>query len=436
MAPSVADTIPPDSPSSDDEASVMALYSASAAAKIWGVASRALNQESPPSSIPEYTPPSGTEYVMSDVDFWTSGFFPGSLCLLYERQRRWPHTCSVETCHNSTLQPSHLKLRHACHWWSENLHKQAARTDTHDLGFMIQPWARVLWQLDGDVRSRDSLIKAAYSLASRFDPTTNCIRSWDTCFTKRYSFADPSKDFLVIIDSMMNIDLLYWVANLTEDRKLSDIASAHASTILKSNIREDNSTWHVVNFDQKTGRIKQRMTNQGYSDDSCWTRGQAWGIVGFAQCYGWTGNEDYLQASCKLADYFLDRLPSDYVPPWDFDAPKPAPRDTSAAMVAAYGMLLLYEVMPEAERFLAAAIRITAAVVRTSMNAEASFVTAASGAEAVDLGGSDTILMHATINNYEYAPRRWADHGLVYADYFFLLVGNKLLEMGKYECLE
>lgn len=171
------------------------------------------------------------------------------------------------------------------------------------------------------------------------------------------------------------------------------------------------------------------MTNQGYSDASCWSRGQAWGIAGYAQAYSWTKEPEFLDASRKLADYFLSRLPEDNVPYWDFDAPLPGPRDTSAALIAAYGMLLLHQTS-EDSGYLEAALRIISGVLSLSLSPEAQFFKTSRGNEAVDLGGPETIVMKATINNYEFAPRRWADHGLVYADYYFLLIGNELLKMG------
>ncbi|KAK4504978.1 hypothetical protein PRZ48_002941 [Zasmidium cellare] len=367
--------------------------------------------------------PGESTYTSTDASFWTSGFFPGSLYLLRERQRKWPDKTSSEV-HS-------LRLQFASRWWSHNLHQQASLQGTHDLGFLIQPWTQRGWELDGDRQCYDSLVTAAYGLAERFDPKIGCIRSWDTCFTKRYSFADPSEDFLVIIDNMMNLDLLYYVSELVEDQTLSNIATRHAFTSMNAHIREDNSTCHVVNFDPTTGRIKQRMTNQGYSDESCWSRGQAWGITGYAQCYHRTKDDRFLQKSIELAEYFLSHLPKDGVPYWDFDAPKSGPRDTSAAMIAAYGLLLLHESINGDEKFLADALRLVGAVCENWLSPEARFVASGGGeAPGVDLGGHDTILLGATINNYEFAPRRWADHGLVYADYYFLLVGNKLLEMG------
>lgn len=224
--------------------------------------------------------------------------------------------------------------------------------------------------------------------------------------------------------------MLYYVASLTNNPKLAKIATSHAITTLTANIREDNSTCHVVNFEQRDGSIKGRMTNQGYSDTSCWSRGQAWGIAGYAQAHRWTKEARFLDASCRLADYFLERLPDDNVPYWDFDAPLPGPRDTSAALIAAYGMLLLHQAIGSGSMYLDAALKILGGVVSQSMSPQARFVVTSRGDEAVDLVGIETIVMNATINNYEFAPRRWADHGLVYADYYFLLIGNEMLRMG------
>lgn len=212
---------------------------------------------------------------------------------------------------------------------------------------------------------------------------------------------------------------------------LARIASTHAATLIDSHLRPDSSTFHVVDFDQTTDGIKQRFTNQGYSDDSCWSRGQAWGIAGYAQTYGWTKDVKFLSVSQRLADYFIEHLPDDGVPYWDFDAPKPGPRDTSAALAAAYGMLLLYKHAPQSsDKYLKAALRIINAVIDMSLAPEATVLTDGDNEEHVDLGENDTIVLNATINNFEFAPRRWANHGLVYADYFFLLIGNTLLDMG------
>lgn len=215
------------------------------------------------------------------------------------------------------------------------------------------------------------------------------------------------------------------------DERLWNIAKTHALTLMKSHVRNDYSTCHVVNFDQHNGLVKERITNQGFSDDSCWTRGQAWAITGYAQTYGWTHDKRFLDVSCRLADHFIAHLSEDKVPIWDFSAPLTGPKDSSSAMIAAYGMLVLHGyVAYSTTKYLDTAVEIVDAVLKTSKSPDARFRRRADGKVEVENVGEESILLHATINNYELAPRRWADHGLVYADYYFLLIGNQLLEMG------
>ena len=246
----------------------------------------------------------------------------------------------------------------------------------------------------------------------------------------------------------MNLDLIFTVAAQTSSRELYEIAVSHAKVTQRTNIRDDFSTVHLVVFDPDTGEIKQRLTNQGYSHTSCWARGQAWAITGFAETYHWTRDDSFLATARGCADYFVSRLPETGVPPWDFDAPGglAEPRDTSAALVAAYGILLIADALRargEPSGYLTAALRIVKAVCERHLNPPASFMvgeqmirtvehgeTLSAAKVEVDVGAGETIVNGATINNFEFAPRRWADHGLVYADYFFILVGNKLLEMG------
>ncbi|KAL7946942.1 glycoside hydrolase family 88 protein [Trichoderma barbatum] len=429
---------------------LQALYSSNVAAKIWGVAAPALFKSEPPTLYPEYTKPGGIRYVYRELDFWTSGFFPGSLYLLLERERRFKRELALlreSPKPSSTLHPMHLEF--ACKWWTTNLHQNSTLGSTHDLGFMVFPWAKLAWTLDHDVLARDTIIRASRMLASRYVPAAGAIRSWDTCTTLRYSFTDPTKEFLFIIDNMMNLDMLFWAASETGDQEMYQIAVNHARKTQACHIRADHSTTHLVVLDPDTGNIKSRLTNQGYSDTSSWARGQAWAIAGFAQTYGWTQDISFLQTARACADYFLCKLPANDVPPWDFCAPTDTeqPPDTSAAVIAAYGMLLIHEALAqqgEQSSYLESAVRIVKAVCSKHMTPDSSFTTTTSTLDTVEQNvlnlqteltvrqedaTPQTILGGATINNYEFAPRRWANHGLVYADYFFLLLGNKLLEM-------
>lgn len=443
------------------------LYAPSVTAKLWSVAQQALKlSASPPTLYPEYTHPGGSKYVYRDLEFWTSGFFPGSLYLLLERQFRYPHVFQQK----QQSSPLHrLQLEHACTWWTENLHANAHLATTHDLGFMIMPWARPAWELRHDARALETLKTAAATLFGRYSPEVGAIRSWDSVVTRSYTFQDPTAEFLVIIDNMMNLSLLFYVAAQTGNATMRAAAVSHAHTTRRTHVRDDGTTAHLAVLDPADGAVRERLTNQGRHHGSCWSRGQAWAVAGFAEAWGWTREEEFLDTAVFCADVFLARMPEgdDAVPPWDFEPvaaerevekkEKREPTDTSAAMIASYGFLLIYEALklrqsPHAQKYLDAALRITSAVCGGYLTPRAKFVPRTDGATVrsivdtpdhgaeeqdvavvgfdVDDGGCEAILDGATINNYEFAPRRWANHSLVYADYYFMLVGNKLLEMG------
>ncbi|PSN61387.1 glycoside hydrolase family 88 protein [Corynespora cassiicola Philippines] len=423
------------------------LYSQSVEGKLWIIAAKGLARPSPPVLFPEYTKPGGVEYVYRELDFWTSGFFPGSLHALLERRRKYRHLTSPSF--GATENVHELQLEFACKYWTENLHQNALLGTTHDLGFMIMPWAKLAYELNHDLRALQTIKTTADTLFSRFNSNMGCIRSWDKCVTKKYNFYDLDTDYMVIIDNMMNLDLLFYAAARTSNVEMHQAAVEHARTTAKTHVRPDGSTTHLIVLDPQTGNVKHRLTNQGYSHTSCWARGQSWGIAGFAETFLWTREPEFLETARKCADYFLDRLPESGIVPWDFDALEvegaPQPPDTSAAMIASYGMLLIHQALNslgQSSHYLMEALRIIRAVCTGHVNPEAQFgvtrhvvETVEHGATeetslSVEIGAGETILNGATINNYEFAPRRWANHGLVYADYYFLLVGNKLLEMG------
>jgi hypothetical protein len=247
----------------------------------------------------------------------------------------------------------------------------------------------------------------------------------------------------------MNLDLLFYAASKTGNSEMFSAARQHARTTARMHIRPDGSTTHLIVLDPQSGEIRHRLTNQGYSHTSCWARGQAWAIAGFAETYHWTLDEGFLLVSQRAADFFLARSDESGVVPWDFDAREVEgpgqPSDSSAAMIAAYGMLLIHQALValgQPSRYLTEALKIIRAVCVNHLNPAAALLETKTEVETVEhgrvqvavqhieMGIGETILNGATINNFEFAPRRWADHGLVYADYYFLLVGNKLLEMG------
>ena len=141
----------------------------------------------------------------------------------------------------------------------------------------------------------------------------------------------------------MNLSLLYWAAKESGDPRFRHIATAHADTALKHFVRLDGSVNHIVCFDPKSGEPVRVLGGQGYGPDSAWSRGQAWALYGMANIYQFTREERFLQAAQRVAHHFVAALPEDHVPYWDFRLPRTdgEPRDSSAAAIAASGLLEL-----------------------------------------------------------------------------------------------
>ena len=252
----------------------------------------------------------------SNSGWWCSGFYPGTLLYLYEQNKDAALLTEAERIMRS-------------------LEKEQYNKTTHDLGFMMFCSFGNANRLLPSQAYRDILINSAKSLSTRFDPKVGCIRSWDS----------KKKEFLVIIDNMMNLELLFWATRATGDSSFARIAITHANTTIKNHFRDDYSFFHVVNYDPETGAVQQRRTAQGFADGSAWARGQAWGLYGYTVMYRETKNPVYLEQANHIANFYLNHpnLPADKIPYWDFNAPNipAALRDASAAAVTASALLEL-----------------------------------------------------------------------------------------------
>jgi hypothetical protein len=151
--------------------------------------------------LPDTVPQDGLErgHYQYREKFWTCGFFPGSLYLLLERLIRHPTRLGVPDTIRDQLR---LNLHGICQEWAAMIEWMCERSDTHDLGFLIQPAFKRQWQLFKDQKSLSVLHRAARSLASRNNDTLNAIRSWDKTGNKRFAYSKESGDFLVIVDSL------------------------------------------------------------------------------------------------------------------------------------------------------------------------------------------------------------------------------------------
>lgn len=358
-----------------------------------------------PTSFPHVSNKGANKVVYEPFEWWTSGFFPGTLRVLTER---------VET-HGRPVGVEAAKLEALARDWQRKLEPHQNNVNTHDIGFLIMPSFYRDYKLHGSKAAADIIVQSAESLLTRWSEKVGAFRSWNGMKNHRMDFSNMATDFLVIIDNMMNLDLLYVASEITGDPKYAAKATKHAETTLNDGpIRPDFSTYHMVVYDPTTGTRKAGLTVQGYEHETTWSRGQAWALYGFASCYKYTRDERFLDAARKLTDYFLSRVDNGAVF-WDFDAPRPCEWDTSAAMIACSGMLLICQEAGTHE-YVSAVAEILDRVLKEGQT----------GPDGV------YILDRATVynNRFAFGRERVADTGLVYADYYFLETGNRLLEMG------
>jgi len=317
---------------------------------------------------------------MTSPKGWTSGFYPGVLWYTYALTG--DSLFSASAAHHTELLE---EIRHY--------------SGTHDLGFMIFCSYGNGYLLGDREEYREVILDAARNLSSRFNPKVGAIKSWD--------WAPERWPFPVIIDNMMNLELLFWATAETGDSTFYRIADTHARTTLKHHFREDYSTWHVVDFDPASGEVRSKETHQGYSDESAWSRGQAWALYGYSMTFRETGDPVFLDQAEKIARFMMDhlRLPEDGIPYYDYDAPgiPEEPRDASAAAITASAMIELFG-HTNREEYLEFADRILSA-----LSDEPYFIS--------DPSDDPFLLRHSTGSKpgpYE------VDAPIIYADYYFV----------------
>lgn len=256
------------------------------------------------------------KFETSDSKFWVSGFYPGTLLYLYE------------ALDNPALKKEADRIMNV-------LKKEQFNTSTHDLGFMMFCSFGNANRLNPQDDYTKILMNSAESLASRFNEKLGVIRSWDS----------DEESYLVIIDNMMNLELLFWASEHSGDPNYRRIAVTHANTTLKNHFRDDFSSCHVIDYNENTGGINEKRTLQGFANESAWARGQAWGLYGYTVAYRETNDEKYLDQAEKIAEFILNHpnLPDDKIPYWDFDSPDipDESRDSSAGAIMASGLLEL-----------------------------------------------------------------------------------------------
>lgn len=333
-------------------------------------------------SFPERT--ENGRWVLTDPDqhgWWVGGHWVGLLWLAYA----------------ATGDPSFAA---AARDWAKRLLPQLNDQADHDLGFLFKLGFVLGYQLTGDENLKAPALEAAAILSRRFNSHGHFIQAWGALD------ASPELRGRTIMDTMMNLDLLFWAGKETGDPRYVEIATAHARTTLAHHFRPDGSTSHVCDFDPETGAFLKQDTHQGLSADSCWSRGQAWGVYGFADCYSATGDPAFLNASRRLIEYLWPRLPADFIPYWDFDStliPNDV-RDSSAASILAAGLLSL------------ASIENDLSLANIWQNRAVSILESLWQTYTSRNTGEASLLLHGTRSK----PHNLMDHGLIYGDYYFV----------------
>ena len=252
--------------------------------------------------------------------YWCNGFWIGMLWLAYKVTKK-------------------EKFKSKAYELCKIIGPRKNSNKIHDLGFLFYPSFCVGYEITRDEQLKSVALSAADSLLSRFNNKIGAITV----------SGDTKKSGLTAIDTMMNLPLLWWAYEKTGDIRYYNVACKHAFTTMQYFVRDDGSTYHIVEFDLESGQVRKRITLQGYSDESCWSRGQAWAIYGFTLAYKYAKKKEFLRTVEKLVDYYIANCPSDYVPYWDFNDPEipNTVKDSSMAAIAASGLLDLSEVEPD-----------------------------------------------------------------------------------------
>lgn len=259
---------------------------------------------------------------------WESGMWTGLYWMIYE--------LTGDKAFYSAAQ-SQVKI-------FERVAKEAVTLNDHDTGFKYSPSCVAAYKITGDTKARDAALRAAEIQLEHYCPINNFL----ICNGTR-SENDPKENYRTLVDSMLNIPLFFWAYTETGNPEFYEAGTNHYNTTLKYLIRDDGSSYHHYLFDADDFKPIGGLTWQGHRDESCWSRGQSWLIFGYPTAYGYTQDKDIFDVHRAVSYYFLNNLPSDMIPYWDFDFNDGSlePRDSSAAAIATAGLMEMCKYLDE-----------------------------------------------------------------------------------------
>ena len=257
------------------------------------------------------------KYRLKGNDDWTNGFWTGMLWLAYEwtKEKNFLTRAMENIDSFQTRLDDHFVLDH------------------HDIGFLYSLSAGAGYKITVDEHCKQEVIQAADVLLARFQEKGEFIQAWGT-------YGDP-QEYRLIIDSLLNLPLLFAATQLSGEPRYAEAASKHYQTVRKTVIKNDATTFHTYYFDPETGQPSHGATHQGNSDQSIWARGQSWAILGLPLNESYLHSQPFPENYPQIVEVFLAHLPADLVPYWDFDFndQHPAEKDSSALAIAACGLL-------------------------------------------------------------------------------------------------
>lgn len=320
------------------------------------------------------------KYRIKANDDWTNGFWTGMLWLAYE----W--TGGQDFLDRAMENIQSFQQRLDDHFV----------LDHHDIGFLYSISAGAGYRITGDETCKQEILQAADVLMARFQEQGSFIQAWG-------AYGDP-KEYRLIIDSLINLPLLFEAAKISGNSAYAEVAEAHYRTVLNTVIRENATTYHTYYFDPESGKPTHGATHQGNSDDSIWARGQSWAVLGIPLNESCLGSQSVPKIYKKIVDVFLEQLPADLVPYWDFDFndEEPSDKDSSALAIAACGLLEAEKMAayPEAKAIAAGMIYQLGELYSAKYSPE-----------------NEGLLLHGV---YAHAEGKGIDEPNLWGDYFYL----------------
>lgn len=317
--------------------------------------------------------------TIENID-WTNGFWCGMLWIAYEYTKDEKYKSAA--------------MSHVTDFYNRIINK--INTDHHDMGFLYMPSCVAAYKVTGDETAKKAALAAADNMCGRFCEKGGFIQAWGELGTK--------ENYRLIIDCLLNLPLLFWAADETGKEIYKNIAVQHLNTTLKVIFRDDYSTYHTYYFDPDTGKPVYGATHQGYSDNSIWARGQAWGVYGLALAYRYTGNAELTDIFIKVTELFLTHLPSDNIPAWDLIfTDTETLKDTSAAAIVICGILEMNRLCEIPKEFVTKAHEMLYALAACCLTE--------------DIKDSNGILKHGV---YSMPHNGGIDECTIWGDYYFM----------------